>query len=103
MDHVFIGFGVALSIIIVMPLYRVLVGPTLFDRLLGAGVIGTKTIVLIALIGLVFDRLDMFVDIAVAYAVLNFIGSIAIAKYFVAPHRKGVRVPRHDEPEQESA
>lgn len=91
MDQVFVGAAIALSIIIVMPLYRVLVGPTLFDRLLGAGVIGTKTLVLIALVGLVFDRLDMFVDIAVAYAVLNFIGNIAIAKYFVAPERSGSR------------
>lgn len=90
MDQVFVGVAIALSIIIVMPLC-VLVGPTLFDRLLGAGVIGTKTLVLIALIGLVFDRFDMFVDIAVAYAVLNFIGNVAIAKYFVAPHRTGGR------------
>jgi multicomponent Na+:H+ antiporter subunit F len=99
MDQVFVGFAIALSIIIVMPLYRVLVGPTLFDRLLGAGVIGTKTLVLIALVGVVFERLDIFVDIAVAYAVLNFIGNIAIAKYFVAPHRTGLSAPREQEQE----
>jgi multicomponent Na+:H+ antiporter subunit F len=37
--------------------------------------------VLILVIGLVFDRLDMFIDITIAYAILNFIGNIAIAKY----------------------
>lgn len=92
MDGVFVGLAIALTIIIVIPLYRVLVGPTLFDRLLGAGVIGTKTLVLICLVGLMFGRFDMFVDITVAYAVLNFIGNIAIAKYFVAPGRRPTEV-----------
>ena len=49
--------------------------------MLGAGAIGTKTMVLILAIGFLFDRLDMFVDISLAYAVLNFIGTIAIAKF----------------------
>ena len=56
-------------------------GPTLYDRILGAGAIATKTMVLILVIGLVFNRLDMFIDITMAYAILNFIGTIAIAKY----------------------
>ena len=85
MDTVFTIIAVLLAIIIVIPLYRVIVGPTLFDRLLGAGAIATKTLVLVCLVGLIFDRLDMFIDIAVAYAILNFIGSLAIAKYFVIP------------------
>jgi multicomponent Na+:H+ antiporter subunit F len=85
MQTVFTIFAVLLTIIIVIPAYRVVVGPTLFDRLLGAGAIGTKTLVLICLVGLIFDRLDMFIDITVAYAILNFIGNLAIAKYFVVP------------------
>lgn len=87
----FVVVAVTVTVIIVIPLYRVLAGPTLFDRLLGASVIGTKTLVLIALVGLLFERLDMFVDIVVAYAVLNFIANVAIAKYFVSPHRSGGR------------
>lgn len=71
-----------LAVIIVIPLYRVLKGPTVFDRLLGVGAIGTKTLLLICLVGVIYDRLDMFVDIALAYAVLNFISVLAIAKYF---------------------
>jgi multicomponent Na+:H+ antiporter subunit F len=70
-----------LTVIIFIPLYRVVQGPTVFDRMLGAGAIGTKTMVLILVIGLVFRRFDMFVDITLAYAVLNFIGTIAIAKF----------------------
>lgn len=85
MDRFFVVLAVVLAVIIVLPAYRVVVGPTLFDRLLGAGAIGTKTLVLICLVGVIFDRLDMFIDITVAYAILNFIGNLAIAKYFVAP------------------
>lgn len=81
MQQYFIYLSVILTVIIFIPLYRVLVGPTLFDRILGAGAIATKTMVLILVIGLVFDRLDMFIDITMAYAILNFIGTIAIAKY----------------------
>ncbi len=81
MENYFVYLSVVLSVIIFIPLYRVLMGPTLFDRVLGAGAIATKTMVLILVIGLVFDRLDMFIDITMAYAILNFIGTIAIAKY----------------------
>ncbi|MDP2207672.1 MAG: monovalent cation/H+ antiporter complex subunit F [Bacteroidota bacterium] len=70
-----------LAAALVIPFYRVAVGPTVYDRILGAGVIGTKTIVLISLVGFIFDRFDMFVDIVLAYALLNFIGVVAIAKY----------------------
>jgi multicomponent Na+:H+ antiporter subunit F len=51
-----------LTVIIFLPLYRVFKGPTVFDRMLGAGAIGTKTMVLILAIGFLFNRLDMFVD-----------------------------------------
>lgn len=82
MDKIFIYIATILTIIIIIPFIRVLKGPTIFDRLLGAGAIGTKTIVIICLIGFVVGRIDMFVDIALTYAILNFIGSIAMAKYF---------------------
>lgn len=81
MEKYFIYLSVILTVIIFIPLYRVLMGPTLYDRILGAGAIATKTMVLILVIGLVFNRLDMFIDITLAYAILNFIGIIAIAKY----------------------
>lgn len=91
MDQAFIAVAVALTIIIAVPAYRVIVGPTLFDRLLGAGAIGTKTLVLVCLVGVMFDRLDMFVDITVAYAILNFIGNLAIAKFFMIPSEAEAR------------
>ena len=81
MDEFFLYYTVVLTVIIFIPLYRVVKGPTIFDRMLGAGAIGTKTMVLVLTIGIVFNRLDMFIDITLAYAVLNFIGTIAIAKF----------------------
>lgn len=69
-------------IAILIPFYRLAVGPTVFDRLLSVGAIGAKSITLVLLIGLLFGRLDMFIDIALAYAILNFIGGVTMAEYF---------------------
>jgi multicomponent Na+:H+ antiporter subunit F len=66
---------------VLLPFYRVVIGPTVFDRLMGVGVIGTKTVVLVCLAGFAFQRLDMFIDIAIAYAMLNYISTVVIAKY----------------------
>jgi multicomponent Na+:H+ antiporter subunit F len=82
MQFFFILVAIGLTIIIIIPFYRVVKGPTVFDRLLGAGAIGTKTLVLILLLGFLFDRLEMFIDIALAYAILNLISTLIIAKYF---------------------
>ncbi|UCD31459.1 MAG: pH regulation protein F [Desulfobacterales bacterium] len=92
MDHIFLYFGLYLSFLIVISLYRAIFGPTVLDRLIGANAIGSKTVVLLILIGLIYDRVGMFVDIALAYAMLNFIAVLAASKYF--HKRKGL----HDEP-----
>ena len=65
-----------------MSLYRAVFGPTVLDRLIGVNAIGSKTTVLLILIGLLYDRVDMFVDIALAYATLNFIAVLASSRYF---------------------
>jgi multicomponent Na+:H+ antiporter subunit F len=75
-------------IIIIIPVYRMAKGPTVFDRILATGAIGTKTVLLILLFGFIFQRIDMFIDIALAYAVLNFIGSLVIAKYLKTDRAK---------------
>jgi multicomponent Na+:H+ antiporter subunit F len=62
--------------------YRIAVGPTVFDRILGVNAVGTTTAVVLLLTGVVWERLDLFVDIALAYALLAFVGSIAAARYF---------------------
>ena len=75
-------FGLAALILITaVVMVRIAAGPTIFDRLLAAGAIGTNAIALLTLTGVVFHRPDMFVDLALTYALLNFIGTVAAAKY----------------------
>ncbi len=74
--------GLSLLILMIPVLYRVVAGPTGFDRILGVNAIGTKTAVLLVVIGALFDRVEMFVDFAIAYALLNFVGAIVVARYF---------------------
>jgi multicomponent Na+:H+ antiporter subunit F len=81
MEGFFLAISILLTAIILIPVYRVVKGPTVFDRLVGVNAIATKTIVLICLIGFVFGRIEMFIDITLAYAILGFVGSIAISKY----------------------
>lgn len=82
MDTIFIASGVAILILMMLTLYRAISGPTAIDRLMAVNVIGTKTTVLLIIIGTVFHWVEMFVDIALAYALLNFIVTIATSRYF---------------------
>jgi multicomponent Na+:H+ antiporter subunit F len=82
MEQTFTYAGVYLSLLIMVSLYRAVFGPTVLDRLIGVNAVGSKTITLLILIGLIYRRVDMFVDIALAYAMLNFIAVLAAARYF---------------------
>jgi multicomponent Na+:H+ antiporter subunit F len=82
MNQFFLAIGILLGVILLLPFYRVFQGPTLFDRLLGASAVGTKTITMVLLFGFLFNRVDMFIDISMGYAILNFVGVLAMAKYF---------------------
>ena len=88
METFFIGTGILLLMLMLPVFYRVLVGPTAIDRIVGINVIGTKTTVLLVFIGTIIQRGDhghsqvhMFVDFALAYALLNFIGSVVASRY----------------------
>ncbi len=83
MQQFFVGSSVVLCLIIFLALYRAVFGPTVFDRVVGAGFIGTKTAVLLVLIGFIYGRVDMFVDLALVYSILNFIGTLIVSKYFI--------------------
>ena len=78
---------VMLAILLFVYLYRVLRGPTIFDRVVGLNGISTKAIILLIVVGIYFERVDMFVDISTGYALLNLVGALAVAKYL---ERKGV-------------
>jgi multicomponent Na+:H+ antiporter subunit F len=72
---------VVLAVLLAVYLYRVMKGPTIFDRVLGLNGISTKAIILLIVIGVYFERVDMFVDISTGYALLNLVGALAVAKY----------------------
>lgn len=88
MDNLFLFSGLYLCFLMIFSLYRAVFGPTVLDRMIGVNAIGAKTGVLLILIGLISHRVDMFVDIALAYAALNFIAVIAASRYF--QKRKGL-------------
>ena len=76
-----IAAAAGLLIAMAMMIVRAIMGPSHYDRILAANSFGTKTVLLIALIGFVFGR-PAFLDIAIAYALINFIATIALMKFF---------------------
>ena len=64
-----------------MALARALLGPTGYDRVMAVNTFGTKTVLLIAVLGFLNERPE-FLDLAIAYAMINFIGTVAVLKYF---------------------
>ena len=88
MDTIFLYSSLYLAFLMLLSLYRAVFGPTVLDRMIGVNAIGSKTTVLLIMIGLLYHRVDMFVDIALAYAMLNFIAVLAASRYF--HKRKGL-------------
>jgi len=76
----FTAATIAILVAMGMALARALLGPTVFDRVLAVNSFGTKTVLLIALLGFLSDRPD-FLDIGMVYALINFIGTIAVLKF----------------------
>ena len=89
MSIFFLGAALALCFFVLLCLYRAVWGPTVFDRVIGAGFVGTKTAILLLLIGFLYRRIDMFVDLALVYSILNFISTLIVSRYFI---KKGVHV-----------
>jgi len=82
MSHLVAGLALLIVLSIVITLANVIRRPGVFDRIIGIGVVGTKTTVLLAYLGLLFGRVDAFVDIALTYGLLNFVVTLAVARYF---------------------
>ena len=72
---------IAILVTMLMALARSFIGPTLYDRILAINTGGTATVLFIAVLGFLMGRPD-FLDIALAYALINFIGTIAVLKFF---------------------
>ena len=69
----------AILVTIALALARALMGPTLYDRILAVNMVGTKTVLLIAVFAVLSGRTDM-IDIALMYELINFIGVVAVLK-----------------------
>jgi len=76
-------FAVALALIVTMALAlaRAVMGPTVYDRVLSVNMFGTKTVLLLSVIAFLYGRPD-FLDLALAYALINFIGVLAVLEFF---------------------
>jgi len=74
--------SIALGFLMIATLWATVTRRGVFDRIIGIGMLGTKTTILLAFTGIMFGRPDAFVDIALTYAALNFIVTLAVAKCF---------------------
>ena len=72
---------VALLVTMALALLRAVLGPTVYDRVLSVNMFGTKTVLLISVIAFLAGRPD-FLDLALAYALINFIGVLAVLEFF---------------------
>ncbi|MCC2604941.1 monovalent cation/H+ antiporter complex subunit F [Planctobacterium marinum] len=72
---------IAIVVTMFLALLRAMAGPSLYDRILAVNMFGTKTVLFIAVVGFLMGR-PMFLDIALVYALMNFISVIAILRFF---------------------
>lgn len=72
--------GFAILVTMALALARGILGPTVYDRVLAVNMFGTKTVLLLALVAMLFGRPD-FIDLALAYALINFIGILAVLQF----------------------
>jgi len=73
--------AIAVFVAMILTMVRLFAGPTVYDRVLATNAFGTLTVLLIGVLGFLTERPD-FLDIALLYALINFVGTIAILKYF---------------------
>lgn len=76
----FAAAAVAVLVTMAMALFRALKGPSVFDRILAINAFGTLTVILISVHGFMTGRPE-FLDLALVYALINFIGTIAVTKF----------------------
>jgi multicomponent Na+:H+ antiporter subunit F len=81
MSSFFLCLGMGLFTLVFLCLYRGVFGPGVLNRIAAISAIGTKTLIILLLMGFIYNRVDMFIDISMVYALLNFIGTITAAKY----------------------
>jgi Multisubunit Na+/H+ antiporter, MnhF subunit len=77
----FIAAATAIAVTMALALLRAIIGPSEYDRILAINMVGTKTVLLLAVLSFAMGRPD-FLDLALAYALINFIGILAVLEFF---------------------
>ncbi len=90
----FAAAAAAVLVTMALALVRAALGPTVFDRVLAVNSFGTATVLLIAIYGFLTERPD-FLDLSIIYALMNFIGTVAVLKYSSYGSLAEVLSPRH--------
>jgi len=78
---VYYAVTIATLVTMALALVRAILGPSVYDRVLAVNMFGTKTVLLLAVIAFLYGRPD-FLDLALAYALINFIGVLAVLEFF---------------------
>jgi multicomponent Na+:H+ antiporter subunit F len=94
-----LGFTLVVAGLIGLGLRRVHAGPTVFDRLVAVALVTVNGVVVLVLLGFLFDRPVFFLDIALAYALLAFVLPIAVSRYFEQRDRHARPSPATPPPE----
>ena len=71
---------IALLVTTAFALIRAIKGPTVYDRILASNALGTKTVLMIAVLGFVVGDPELYIDIAIMYVLIGFIGTVAVLK-----------------------
>jgi multicomponent Na+:H+ antiporter subunit F len=88
MSPFLLGFTLVVAALIALGLRRVYAGPTVFDRLIAVALVTVNGVVILVLLGFLYDRAVFFLDIALAYALLAFILPVAVSRYFEQRQRR---------------
>ena len=86
----FLAASVAIFLTMALALVRALAGPSVYDRVLAVNMFGTKTVLLLSVVAFMYGRPD-FLDLALAYALINFIGVLAVLHFFENRHGNDTR------------
>ena len=90
---IYLVVSVAILLTMGLAMARATLGPSVYDRVLAAHVFGTKTVLLLAVIAFVYGRPD-FLDLALTYALINFVGILAVLKFFQSRSQTEARQAR---------
>lgn len=88
-----IAASIAIFVTMGLALARAILGPSVYDRVLAVNMFGTKTVLLLAVITFYYERAD-FLDLALAYALINFIGVLAVLGFFQTSRQRKAKAAR---------